>query len=104
VVSFEHGSIHGSPEWKDIFDENSRRLDITDYGKSNEAEFFATMFDMYYTDTETIQHAAPNVYDYIEAILDTEIRDDNMWQTYTQSYVNAVNVILSYTYETFRVY
>jgi hypothetical protein len=47
-VSFELASLHGSKEWEALYEKYMNNFDTDGYNLSNEAEFFATAFDMYF--------------------------------------------------------
>jgi hypothetical protein len=46
-ISFEYGSKHGTAEWIKIYEKGYNTLDVSNYDKSNEAEFFASCYQIY---------------------------------------------------------
>ena len=95
-VSFEYGSQHGSKEWESIYQKGIRSLDVSDYDKSNEAEFFASCFQLYYNEPEKLTVYLDEANSYFKDLLSQEVREDNFLAKYIMGYENTINTIRLY--------
>ena len=98
VISFEYGSIHGSKEWEKIYENCVGKFDTDDYNLSNEAEFFAACFDLYYNEPEKLKEESENAFNYINKIMEEEISDDNIVETFLTGCKNTINTLRVYYY------
>lgn len=99
MISFEHGSIHGSSDWETIYDKCvANEFDTDAYNLSNEVEFFAACFDLYYNEPDKLKKECKEAFDYIESVMKEEIRDDNIFETFLTGCKNTINTLRVYYY------
>jgi hypothetical protein len=97
-VSFELSSIHGSSEWEALYEKYLNNFDTEAYNLSNEAEFFAACFDLYYNEADKLKTEAPDVYDYMDSVLKQEVKDDNIFEMFFAGCTNSINTLRVYYY------
>lgn len=98
-VSFELSSAHGSSEWEAIYNQALEVGFETDgYNLSNEAEFFATCFDMYYNEPDTLKSQSQDAYNYMSTLMNNEVQDDNIFEVFLAGCKNSINTLRVYYY------
>ena len=97
-VSFELASLHGSKEWEALYEKYMNNFDTDGYNLSNEAEFFATAFDMYFNEADKLKEDAPDVYDYMDNVMKKEVKDDNIIESFLTGCENSINTLRVYYY------
>ena len=98
VISFEYGSIHGSKEWEKIYESCMKNFDTDAYNLSNDAEFFAACFDLYYNEPDKLKEESIDAFNYIEKIMKKEVSDDNIVETFFTGCKNTINTLRVYYY------
>ena len=68
---------------------------MDDYGKSNEAEFFAPCFEMYNDSKEKLDVYLPEVSQYFDTIMLDTIKRDGGIQSFLTGCKNSFNIIRS---------
>jgi hypothetical protein len=96
LTSFEYGSQHGSKEWETIYNTGIVTLDVSEYDKSNEAEFFASCFQLYFTEQEKLTIYLNEAVEYFDGLLSQKVRDDNFFAKYIMGYENTINTLRIY--------
>lgn len=96
LTSFEYGSQHGSKEWETIYNKGIVTLDVSEYDKSNEAEFFASCFQLYFTEQEKLTIYLNEAVGYFDTLLSQKVRDDNFFAKYIMGYENTINTLRIY--------
>jgi hypothetical protein len=101
LTSFEYGSQHGSKEWDEIYNKGITTLDVSDYDKSNQAEFFASCFQLYFTEREKLTVYLNDANIYFANLLSQEVRQDNFISKYMMGYENTINTLRLYLNNSF---
>ena len=66
-VSFENSSIHGSHSWEKLYKKNKNTFEMEPYSLSNEAEFFAACFELYYNNPQHLKSQSEEIYEFIDS-------------------------------------
>ena len=97
VLSFEHGSQHGTETWEQIYNSN-QNFETDPYNLSNEAEFFAACYEEYQNSPEDLKAKSIDAYNFIASIVDKEVQDDNIIETFLTGCKNSINTLRVYYY------
>ena len=95
-VSFEYGSQHGSKEWTQIYSKGNETLDVSEYDKSNVAEFFASCFELYYNEREKLEVYLPEAIVYFDNLLLKQINHETFIDKFYIGCINTINILRSY--------
>ena len=95
LVSFEKGCEHGKEEWINLYYQERNAFPCDGYYASNSAEFFANAFMEYYNDAEKLQKVSPEIYNYVENVMATDVDRNNM-DIFEEAVLNFTTGLNSY--------
>lgn len=95
-ISFEYGSQHGSSEWIKIYEKGYNTLDVSDYDKSNEAEFFASCYQTYQMNPDKLNIYLKEAKVYFDTLLAMPLKNNNIIEKYFTGCENSINIIRTY--------
>ena len=95
-ISFEYGSQHGSKEWIDIYEKGYNTLDVSDYDKSNEAEFFASCYQLYATNPNKLKVYLKEADVYFSNLVNTPLKNNNFIEKFLVGCDNTFNILRTY--------
>lgn len=74
AVSYEYGTLHGSPEWKYLYYKYKNDIPngVEEYYISDSAEFFAWSYSTYFLQPEILESTMPEIYNYMDDLNHTE--------------------------------
>lgn len=99
VISFEGATQHGTKAWEDIYRKYLiEHNNAVDYNSSNEAEFFAGCFERYFNDTEKFKTECLDAYNFIENVLDEDIKNKTFTERFFMGCKNTFNTLRVYYY------
>ena len=78
AVSYEYGTLHGSPEWKYLYYKYKNDIPngVEEYYISDSAEFFAWSYSTYFLQPEILESTMPEIYNYMDDLNHTEPHTD----------------------------
>lgn len=95
-ISFEYGSQHGSSEWIEIYEKGYNTLDVSDYDKSNEAEFFASCYQLRVTNPNKIKVYLKEADTYFAELLNTPLKNNGYVERFFTGCENTFNILRTY--------